>query len=472
MKKGSKTLKILLIALIIILISIISFIGIYNKGNNNLIPEYLLGRNIQGSIVIKYTPSELESNKEESNQESENSEEVENTENTEESKEENVEESSNIKEETTEDIAEDTNSSLTEENFIKSKKIIQKRLDDLGLNDYEIRLNNTTGEIYVIMSDDDKIDSAIEVLSYEGKFEIRDAETDEVLLNNDDISDVKVGYGSPSGSSSDLSAYITINFNKQGANKLLDISNQYVVITDEEGNTTEKKVSLKIEDQEIVNTYFSEPLTGGKLQLSLGSSTSDTSELKKYLDQGSRVAVVLSNGKLPLKYTSNEQEYVKSDITLDNIMLVIYILMDLATLDILYIIVKYKKNGVLSAMAYIASIAIVLLVVRYTNTPIAIESTVSLLLLILFNHYIYTKILNKIKKDTKSEEVKAVFKEVYKSCIDLLIVLLIISVVFVYVELTAINSMGMLLFWGIIAIIVSNYVFGRTLLIANTQKEV
>ena len=453
MKKSSKTLKIVLVVLIVILLSIISFVGIYDKKGNNVLQGYTLGRNIEGSMVIKYVASSL-------NQEDDDEIVLENEEEREQSIEDSDEEITN----------ENIDTDLTEENFLKSKKILQARLDDLGINDYEIRLDNESGDIYITLPDDSKKDSAMEVLGYAGSFEMKDAETDEVLLSNEDINSVKVGYGATSNTSNAASVYLTINFNKEGAKKLLDISNEYIQTTDEEGNTTEKNVSLTIEDDEIIKTYFSQPMTDGKIQLSIGSSTSDTSQLQEYLEQGSKVKVVLDNGKLPLSYTVDQEEYIKSDINQNEIMIAVYILIALVVADIVYIIIKYRKNGALSGVSYIASIAIFLLLIRYTNTILVLESIVAFLSLIILNHYLYTKTLSKIEKNTKSEDVKNTFKEVYKSCIDLLIVLLIISVVFVYTTLVSVNSIGMLLFWGIISIIISNFVFGRTLLVANTQK--
>lgn len=469
MKKSSKTLKITLVVLIVILLCIISFIGIYDKGGNNLIKGYSMGRNLEGSRVIKYVASELDEDLEDSAES-----------NTEEIAEIDVEETENVNTDSdskdiTQNISdeeENKETTLTEENFIKSKEILQARIESLSVNDYEIRQNNETGDIYIILPDDSNIDSVKEVLSYTGSFEMKDADTNEVLLNNDDIASVKVGYGTSNNNqtSSSVSAYLTINFNKEGKAKLSDISSRYNQTIDEEGNTIEKKVSLTIEGNEIINTYFSEPMNEGKLQLSIGSSTSDTTQLQEYMEQGSKVAVVLDNGKLPLKYTLDEDEYIKSDITQNEIMIVVYVLIAIIALDIIYLIMKYKKNGVLSAISYITSIAIFLLLVRYTNTLLVIESGVAFISLIILNHYLYTSILNRISKDSKQEEVKRAFKEIYKSCIDLLIVLLVIAVVFVYVTFVSINSIGMLLFWGIISILVANFIFGRTLLIFNTQN--
>ena len=450
MKKSSKTLKIMLVVLIIALISIISFVGIYDKSGNNAIRDYVLGKNIEGSIIVKYVPSSL---KEESTQDEDKQEE-----------EEQIEENEDQEEIQNEDTT------LTKENFLKSKKILQSRLEALDVNDYEIRLNEETGEIYISLPDDSNKDSAMEVLSYVGSFEIKDSETDEVLLNNDDIESAKVGYGQASSSSTGTSAFLTITFNKEGKQKLLDISNEYVKSTDEEGNETEKKVSLTIEDEEVVSTSFTEPLTNGMIQLTIGSSTTDTSELRENIKQGSKVAITLDNGKLPLKYTVENEEFIKSEITQNEIMMAVYILAGVAGIDIIYFILKYKKNGILSMLSYISSIAILLLLIRYTNTVIVLESIVAFLSLIILSHYLYSKVLNNIDNSTNSEKIKKAFKEVYKSSLDLLIVLLIISVVFVYASLTSINSIGMILFWGIISIVVSNYVFGRTLLISNAQK--
>ena len=60
------------------------------------------------------------------------------------------------------------------------------------------------------------VDSIINALYGQGKFLLKDAETDEVLLNNNDIENARVGYYPDR---TGTSVYLAINFNKEGTQK-------------------------------------------------------------------------------------------------------------------------------------------------------------------------------------------------------------------------------------------------------------
>ncbi len=51
-----------------------------------------------------------------------------------------------------------------------------------------------------------------------------------------------------------------------------------------------------------MSTTFDEPITSGKIQLSVGKATTDSTTLKGYVEQAQNVATVLDSGKLPVKY--------------------------------------------------------------------------------------------------------------------------------------------------------------------------
>ena len=125
--KLDKGLKITLIILLIILISIISFAGIYvqdKKQMKNILADYKLGMDLQGSRVITTTVStetEIIYYDKDGN--------VVNTE---------AEDGSQ------EEVAVNGEDSLTKENYLKAKEVIGKRLSDFGISEYLIRQDEDT----------------------------------------------------------------------------------------------------------------------------------------------------------------------------------------------------------------------------------------------------------------------------------------------------------------------------------------
>ena len=289
-----KKIKILTITLLIVAITMIAFFGIYRQKQNrmeNIMKDYDLAMDLKGTRNIRLklnTESKTVIKDADGN-------EVENTDNL-------TEEEIAEKGYTKEEIPNNANEVKNVENYQKAQKVIEKRLEKLGASNYIIKLEEETGDIVIELTENDATDHIISNLYTVGKFEIVDSETKEVLMNNSDIKQARVMYGSGSNTtSSGTSVYLQIEFNKEGKRKLEEISNQYIAIenTTSEDNTTEdndtsedaladnsdtteetetiaeKKITMKLDDEEIMSTSFDEPVRTGKLQLSFGAASTD-----------------------------------------------------------------------------------------------------------------------------------------------------------------------------------------------------
>ena len=441
-KNVMKTIKIITISLLIVLVSMIGFFGIYKQNKNqmsNVVKDYTYAMDLNGARTIKLTLN------------SDNSDEV-----------------------------------KTEENYKTAKEIIEKRLKKLGVEEYKVNLNNENGEITVQIPEDLNTDTIVSNLTTVGKFEILDSETNDVLLDNNSIESSKVLYNT---ATSGTSVYLEIAFNKDGKNKLEEISKTYVKTennttdenaTTDENNTeatentnetntenttnetsskTEKKISLKIDDSELMSTTFDEPITSGKIQLSVGTATTDSTTLKGYVEQAQNVATVLDSGKLPVKYDMEKNQYILSNITEQDLTYVAVTIAIIAIIAIIVLIIKYKTNGLVAGIAYTGLVALYLLLIRYTNVVISIDSIFAITMMLAFN-YIFTIILLSSIKKMKAENVEnAVQKsvtETYKKFFSRIIPVCILAIVFCFIKWTPINSFGMITFWGIVIIAIYN----------------
>lgn len=386
-----KKIKILTIVLVIVLITMIAFFGIYVQNQNRMedkVKDYSYAMDLKGTRNIRFKVNKETKTviKDKDGKEVENSEDL---------TEEQIEQNGYTKEETQYNNEE----VLTEENYKKCKEILEKRLKKLGVDYYNVKINEQTGDIIIEISETDDTDSIVSNIGTTGKFEIVDSNTNEVLMDNNDIklANVLYGAGSTSGTtSSGTAVYLNIEFTKDGAKKLEDISSKYVKTeesndqTSEETNTTEdtesqasseneNKVTMKIDDEEIMSSSFDEPLKTGKLQLSVGSSSTDEKTLQGYTDQAKSMAVVLDTGKMPIKYEIDENKYVLSDITQNEINIVQYVAIGIAVISLVVLIVRYKLNGLLGAISYIGLASLDLLLIRYANVLISIESILAII---------------------------------------------------------------------------------------------
>lgn len=472
-----KKLKMLTIVLVVILITMIAFGGIYIQKQNrmeNIIKNYSYAMDLKGArnIRLKVNQKNKTVIKDSEGKEVESSEDL---------------TDDQIKEKgyTKEEIPYNSQESQKEENYKESKKIIEERLKSLKITDYNIKIDESTGDILLEIAENDNTDSIVSNIGTVGKFEIIDSETKEVLMDNNDIKLANVMYGSSNSSTtssnSGTTVYLNIEFTKDGAKKLEDISNKYVKTETTQNTTesedtdnsesTEKKITMKIDDEEIMSTSFDETLKTGKLQLSIGKATTDSKTLESYVTQASNMAVVLDSGKMPIKYEVDENQYILSDITSQELDIVVYILVGIVAILSIIFIIRYKSYGAIGAVSYIGLISIFLILIRYANVAVSIQGILAIALVFILNYVFVNKLIGKVnKKELKEKTTNQKIKEVYKEFFVKIIPICIATIVFCFAGWDPISSFGMIMFWGIVLIAIYNYIITSTLLKIQDNK--
>lgn len=447
-KNVMKTIKIITIILLIVLISMIGFFGIYKQNKNqmsNIVKDYTYAMDINGARTLKLTLN------------SENGDDV-----------------------------------KTAENYETAKTIIEKRLKKLDVQEYKIGVNGETGEITVQIPENTQTDEIVSNLTTVGKFEIIDSETKDVLLDNSSIKSSKVLYNT---TQSGTSVYLEISFDKNGKNKLEEISKTYVKsennttenttsedtnsteekennteetnTTSENSKSTEKKITMKIDDDEIMSTSFDEAITTGKIQLSVGQASTDSSTVQGYVKQAQNVATVLDSGKLPVKYDVEKNQYVLSNISKQDLIYVAIAMAVVTIIGIIVLIVKYKTNGLLAGISYIGLSALYLIVIRYTNVTISIDSIFAIGIILILNYIFTNMLLSNIRKMNDSKVENAVGKsvsETYKKFFMRIIPICVVVITFCFANWIPMNSFGMTAFWGIVIIAIYNAIITNGLL--------
>ena len=477
-----KKVKTLTIILIIILLTMVAFFGIYTQVQNrmeNQVKNYELAMDLKGARTIRLKVSE------------QTKEVIKDAEgNTVDTEETLTDEQLAEKGYTKEEQPVNSQEILTTENYQKSKKILENRLKNLGVSYYEIALEEETGDIVIRLPEDKQADNIVSNISTVGKFEILDSQTKEVLMNNDDIKYANVLYGSDGTNGTGV--YLNIEFTKEGSKKLENISNTYIPsneeenttsdenatqenTTEEENETEEKTISMQIDGEEMMNTSFDEPIRTGKLQLSIGTSSTDTETLQGYIQRASNIANILDNGNMPIQYEIEENKYVLSDITEEQQLQWVKIAIAIViVLGAIYFIFKYKGLGILGAISTLGLAAIYLLTIRYTNVILALTGIFGIFVIILLNDILVNKMLEKVKREkgqkANKAEVKEGVKESYKEYFLKLIPICISVIVLCFINWTPISSFGMVMFWGILLIAVYNYIITNGLLKIRADK--
>lgn len=450
-KEGS--LKLILAILVIILLCIVSLGGIYAKDKNvmkNVLPNYILGMDLDTNTIIKLDVvknegnssenTQEESNETEKNSESENSENAEN--NTEKNNSENGQ-AQNI---------------YTVENFKQSKKIIEKRLKNADINQYTLRLDEQSGTIIMEVPDDTN-NETLQNIFVVGKTEIKISENNEVIGDHNSISNITtaiddsyVNYGIGSF------VKLDIEFSKDAVKKFEEIKNNYIIPTDEEGKQTENNIVIAIDGRAICSmteTEFLETAVKGSLPLKLGDYTNDKTTLNNTLKEADNIKNIIQSGNLPITYSVNYTNDIHSNISEIGIISVFAVIL---IIMLVYLVLKYKLKGILAELDILGFGALLLLVLRYTNVEISIASIVSIATMLILQFIYSVKLLDNEKISSK------IFTEETIKFTKMLIPAFIMSVVIAFANILEISGFGMILFWGIILFEIFNNIITRAIL--------
>lgn len=483
MEKFLKIVRTIAILLIVILISVIAFFGIYIQKDGiweNILPDYKLGMEFDGIRELRFG-----------------------LDNTEESKEVYVDENGNYKgdvltalnsatelaEETTEEAATETTEEVATEaevdvvngytkeqrtvklnpddkinieTFEKTKKIIQKRLENEDLYEYNIRQDSITGEIVLEVPDDENVELAKSLVTTVGEVTIIDSETGVILVENSHVKNANLLTGTLPAEEVEVvgeteeteehdhdyyQAYLQLDFDAEGTEILKNISEQYVTTIGADGTQTAKMISVKLDNETLISTYFGEPLTTGSIQIPLGDPQEDLEEFYDLTERIVRVSNVVNTEELPLVYTITADSYIEPVMT-ENYEMILKVAFAIVILIVsLYMIIKYKLNGLKQAICAVGYIGLLLIVIRYTGVVFTYNSVIALFAAILINYVFSFKLLNKLKKENNRKiALKETMKELYLAIVPVCI----IACIFTFMSSVIISSIGTVLFWGLL----------------------
>ena len=492
-----KKVKILTIVLAIILVTLIAFGGIYLPTQNrmeNKVKDYELGRELDSQRVIELKIKESTST------DSENSSSDENTE-TDSSKE------TEKSEETT-----STENELTEKDYENAKKIMEKRLQALGAQDYTISLDKENGIVRVELAENDNVDMYIYYLYASQKITIKDTDSKYILLNDDMIKGAKYSYSNDSKGA--YQVYEEIELTKDGQAKINELLNDYALLatdvteienakkasesestktestSEENTESTENKDEQNTESTETQSTteetssnsettkktaklyvndttYDISKIEKGKITVKIGASSTNTTSVNNNISKAAEIAMLENAGKLPADYELDTNRYEYSSITQKEIIYFAITMLAILVITLLVYCVIYKKSGILASISFVGFVASFSLLIRYTNVAISIEGISAIIIVMIINLIINREILSKTKKmNLVNEAVKATYKNVYLK----LIPVGILTIVFCLSKWESLSSFGMIMFWGLVLTAIYNVIVTRTLLNLKENK--
>ena len=453
--KSSKKLKMTLMVLICILIILVGFIGIYSKKSNsykNILPKYELASDLKGSTIIEFEVDDST----DTVYYDKDGKKVDSDTVTEE----------NEKDYTKEEVKVNSEENLNEDNYGKSVKVMKERLEFLQADQYNLDLDKKTGKI-VLTFEDEYPEDIKNILPMEGKLELVDSKTSDVIIEYTDFKSAEATYATVDDGS--YVTYINLKLNDSGLNKINNIDKYKTTASETEGEeATVNKFKVMFDDDKVSEVSYDDILLTGKtLRITTAENLTSNSKINSEMNTNTVVAKLTTIGKMPVVYKLSAEEYVQSNVA----NYIQYIVLGITAICIaisIYFIVKYKLNGLLSVIAFAANTSLFLILIRLTNIQISLNGFAGISGLILLNTILLNNILKCVKEKDKtfSENIK----NAYLKTIDAFVIMLIIFVVFAFSSMTVINSMGLLVFWGWLIVVLGNLILTVPMLSIVNKK--
>ena len=452
MKKETleNALKKAIVILLIVLLSLISFLGIHKRNLNtfaSVLPEYQFSKELSEIRTFEFS---VDTSTKDAETSSDSTDEA----STDTTTDETTDTSSD-----TQQVPVNDPSVLTKENYAKVKKITEKRLSDFGITDANVTINEETGTLFVSVPYQKTTDNVVSLAGQTGKVEIIDSESKEVLMDKNMIKKATAYYqqaDSDTTTSSDQVSYnlgIRLTFTSEGQKKLNELSKTYIETTDEDGNTSQKTITVQIDGEDKYITYFAPDGEYTELAVPLYRyvSTDDMDTFNKDYTDCLIAQAVVNSETMPVVYTLTAGSFIESDMGETFIRNLTIVGIIILAVVLICTIVKNKKQGIYCALIEIGYIAIHLLIIRAASVTLTLAGLVTIAFMALAN---YLLLMTLMKQEKTIEKLEAFGKFI------LTIVPFIITViVFALGKEANIQSIGSVGIWGI-------FVFAYTLISA------
>ena len=436
-----------IVILLIVLLSLISFLGIHKRNLNtwaSVLPEYQFSKELSKIRTFEFSVDTSTKDADSSNDSTETSNDKTTTTDEATTTDETTDSTDTSSE--TAKVPVNDPSVLTKENYEKVKKIAEKRLSEFGIADANVTINEETGSLFVSVPYSKNTDNVASLASQAGKLEIIDTDSKEVLIDKSMIKKASAYYqqaDSDTTTSSDKITYnlgIRLTFTSAGQKKLNEISKSHIETTDENGNASQKTVTVQIDGED---KYFSPDGEYTELAIPLyrSVSTDDMETFNKDYNECLIAQAVVNAETMPVVYTLTAGSFIESDFSENFIRNLTIVGIIILAIVLVCTIVKNKKKGIYAALIEIGYIAIHLLVIRAASVTLTLSGLLTIAFMALANYILLVALMNQERAIDKLES--------FGKFILTVIPFIITVIVFALGKEANIQSVGSVGIWGI-----------------------
>lgn len=457
----------LIVVLLIVLVSLISFLGIHKRNLNtwkSILPDYQFSKELSEIRTFEFSvdTSTKDKSSDENTAENTTGNTTENATNTvAEGTTENTDNTANTTDTnstntTAEQVPVNDPTVLTKENYLKTKEIVENRLKDFGIADAEVTVNENNGKLAVSVPYEGTTDYSAALASQKGKIEIIDSETKEVLMDRSMIKKASAYYqqannnDSATATTDDTVSYnlgVKLTFTSEGQKKLNELSKTYIETTDENGETSQKTITVQIDGEDKYITYFTPDGEYTELAIPLyrSVSTDDMDTFNSDYKDCFVTQTILNNDEFPITYKLTSGSFIESDLGENFVKGLSIAGIVILAIVIVLTIVKNKKDGFFASIIEIGYIAILLLIIRAASVSLTLSGILTIAIMSIINYFLLLTFMKTEKAIDKLEK--------FGNFILTIIPFIITIVVFALGKEINTQSIGSVGIWGIFGLI-------------------
>ena len=372
---------------------------------------------------------------------------------------------------------------LNENGFNETKNKIIKMLTEQKISGYNIRQNKENGKLIfeIPQSEIEDKNSMVNMLTTDGKFQVVDSLTDREYLTNKDINmkETKV-VNTP-----EYGIVLVIKLTDEGKETFKNVTKKYADIRNKLKEEQDKKNKNKKDKKDKTINMMDQKVEGApELAIKIGGNIYQKGDLTQEIDTGliqlpfgkidpndetsakkakeiSILYSALKTGAKPVIYDMDSQKLVEGVANMEKTMNTIYVIAGVFVIIAISLVIFFGFKGILSMIALISYLALMLIVLRYTNIYITISVIMGIIAIYILEFILLVN-MNKQLKENKNKDIN-----IFRSYIDEykeLIILLITSVILSFSVYKELASFGKIVFLGIILSLIFNYFLTKNLL--------
>ena len=253
--------------------------------------------------------------------------------------------------------------------------------------------------------------------------------------------------------------YLQLTLDEKGREIIKEASKQYIKYTDSEGNEKTDRISIRVDGDAIMTTYFGEEYDQAVLNIPISTDVA-SEDMNDAVKSVSDVAFLLRQETMPVKYVQDGGAlFVESNLS-DNIMNVVYwSIVVILILALLFLFIKYGSKGLLAGIMNACLIGLVILVLKYVKVVISISSLVALYGVIVLNLIFIIGYLKRLK-----EGIQNPYFETMKLYYSITFPIVVMSFIFTFFVSATVTGLGSVLFWGMLLQIIYNTIIVKYVL--------